>query len=117
MRVENKFGEGIVAYNVTDLTPDEMRTIVEMDKKIADILISHHPEFKGNKMYLSDDDLFKLRGILFAFARYYNVNNSNTFDAVEDEIRKEFEDSHCSNATSKEKKPIRLPDDDLFGGE
>lgn len=99
MYIEYKKGEGVVAYDVKNLTPSEMRTIVDMDKKIADVLISHHPEFKGKKMYLSDDDLFKLRGVLQAFARYSNANDSNTFDAVEDEIRKAFENSHCSNAT------------------
>lgn len=98
MYIEYKRGEGVVAYDVMNLTLSEMRTIVDMDKKIANILISHHPEFKGNKKYLSDNDLFKLRGILQAFARYSNASDSNTFDAVEDEIREAFENSHCSNA-------------------
>lgn len=105
MYIKTQRGEGVVAYDVMNLTLDEMRTIVEMDKKIADVLISHHPEFKGNKMYLSDSDLFKLRGILYSFARYSNTHNSNGFDAVEAEIRKEFESSHCSKPT-EEPQPV-----------
>ena len=99
MYIQTERGEGVVAYNVMNLTPDEMRTIVDMDKKIADVLISHHPESKDKKMYLSDNDLFKLRGILYAFARYSNAHSSNSFDAMEAELRNEFKSSHCLDAT------------------
>ena len=95
MYIQTEKGEGVVAYNVMNLTPDEMRTIDDMDKKIADILISHHPEFKGKKMYLSDSDLFKLRGILYTFARYSNAHNSNSFDQMEVELREEFKLTHA----------------------
>ena len=99
MYIQTERGEGVVAYNVMNLTPDEMRTIVDMDKKIADTLISHHPEFKGNKIYLSDNDLFTLRGILYSFARYSNVHNSNAFNAMKAELRKKFESIHYSKST------------------
>lgn len=102
MYIKTEKGEGVVAYNVMNLTPTEMRTIDDMDKKIADILISHHPEFKGKKMYLSDSDLFKLRGILYAFARYNNSHHQNEFDAVEEELRKEFESSHAAPPATTE---------------
>ena len=94
MYIKTEKGEGVVAYNVMNLTPSEMRTIVDMDKRIADILISHHPEFKGKKLYLTDDDLFTLRGILYAFARYSEGISSNTFANVKDELVEEFNDSH-----------------------
>lgn len=101
MHIQVERGEGIIAYNVMNLTPSEMRTIVDMDKKIADILISHHPESKDKKQYLSDDDLFKLRGILWAFARKSHcVDDCNAFNNFERELREEFEQSHCSDATS-----------------
>ena len=94
MYIQTEKGEGIIAYHVMNLTPSEMKTIVDMDKKIANILISHHKEFKGKKLYLSDDDLFELRGILWAFARYSQNTSSNTFTDVKDEIVKEFNESH-----------------------
>lgn len=94
MYIQTEKGEGITAYNVMNLTPAEMNTIVEMDKKIADTLISHHPEFKGKKLYLTDDDLFTIRGILWSFARYAKSFGSNTFDIQKNEIIEQFNGSH-----------------------
>lgn len=107
MYIQTETGEGVVAYHVMNLTPEEMRTIVSMDKKVADILITHHPEYKGNKEYLSDADLFKLRGILWAFGQYATSHDQNTFDATADELREQFKKSHV-DATSA-KKPEEKP--------
>lgn len=99
MYVQPRKGEGVTAYDVVNLTPSEMRMISIMDTKIADILVTHHPEFKGKKKYLSDDDLFKLRGILYSFAQYAEAFNCNDFEQMEKEIRNTFEQSHCADAT------------------
>lgn len=94
MYIQTETSEGVVAYNVMNLTPEEMRTIVSMDKKVADILITHRPEYKGNKEYLSDADLFKLRGILWAFGQYATSHDQNTFETTADELREEFNKIH-----------------------
>lgn len=107
MYIQTEKGEGVVAYNVMNLTPEEMRTIVSMDKKVADVLITHHPEYKGKKEYLSDADLFKLRGILWAFGQYATSHDQNTFEVTADEIREEFNESHI-DATQAEKPQFAL---------
>lgn len=94
MYIQTENGEGVIAYHVMNLTPNEMDTIASMDKKLADILITHHPEYKGKKEYLSDTDLFKLRGILWAFGQYAASHDQNTFEVVTNEIRKQFNESH-----------------------
>lgn len=95
MYIQTEKGEGVVAYNVMNLTPAEMQVINTMDRKIADVLVSHREDFKGKKLYLSDEDLFSLRGILFTFARFAPATNLNTFTATKDELVKDFNEFSC----------------------
>ena len=94
MYIQTENGEGVVAYHVMNLTPREMNQIAEIDKKVATVLFSHREEYKGKKLYLNDDDLFAIRGILYAFARYSQQNSSSEFDIVKEKLMREFADTH-----------------------
>lgn len=103
MQIRKRTSVGVVGYDITDVNLNEMRQMHELNNRIVDVLNSHKPEAKEKK-YVDDADLKLMHAILSVFTKDYEGTIVSAFD----EFLKEQQ---------KEKKPIRLPDDDLYGGE
>ena len=110
MNIKSKTSIGIVGYNIEDVNLNEMRQMAELNNRIKDVLASHAKDSKEKK-YISDDDLHLMHAILSVFTKDYKDATTSAFDEFLKEQEKPVEQ------LKQEKKPIRLPDDDLYGGE
>lgn len=106
MTIKSNTSVGVVGYDIVDVNLNEMRQMAELKNRINDVLASHAKDSKEKK-YISDDDLKLMHAILSVFTKDYKDATTSAFDEF---LKAEQEEK-------KEKKPIRLPDDDLYGGE
>jgi benzoyl-CoA reductase/2-hydroxyglutaryl-CoA dehydratase subunit BcrC/BadD/HgdB len=112
MKIESKQSYAIVSTTIRDINNREMRQMYELKNRINDVLASHKPNSKEKK-YISDDDLKLTHAILSVFTKEYESTQTSAFDDFLKEQEKPVEQPKQQD----EKKPIRLPDDDLYGGE
>lgn len=112
MKIESKQSYAIVSTTIHDINNREMRQMYELKNRINDVLDSHKPEAKEKK-YISDDDLQLMRAILSVFTKEYESTQTSAFD----DFLKEQEKPAEKPQQQSKKTPIRLPDDDLYGGE
>jgi len=112
MKIKGNKSYGIVSTDVMDINNKEMNQMFELNNRINDVLDSHKPEAKEKK-YISDDDLKLMSAILSVFTKEYSSTQTSAFD----DFLKEQEKPAEKPQQQSEKKPIRLPDDDLYGGE
>ena len=112
MKIESKQSYAIVSTTIRDINNREMQQMHELKNRINDVLDSHKPDSKEKK-YVSDDDLQLMRAILSVFTKEYESTQTSAFD----DFLKEQEKPVEKPQQQSEKKPIRLPDDDLYGGE
>lgn len=90
MYINAEHGEGIIAYNAMGLTPLEMSQLNQMKTKVMTVLNSHHPKYQRKKIYLSDDDLATIAGILRSLT-YGSVERASSFDTAREAMLKEQE--------------------------
>jgi len=112
MKIESKQSYAIVSTTIRDINNREMRQMYELKNNIKSVLDSHKPNSKEKK-YIGDDDLKLMHAILSVFTKEYESTQTSTFDDFLKEQDKPVEQPQQQD----EKKPIRLPDDDLYGGE
>ena len=112
MKIISNREYAIASTDVRGINNKEMRQMHELNKRIQDVLSSHKPESKEKK-YISDDDLQLMHAILSVFTKEYESTQTSAFD----DFLKEQEKPAEKPQQQSEKKPIRLPDDDLYGGE
>lgn len=112
MKIESKQSYAIVSTTIRDINNREMRQMYELKNRINDVLDSHKPEAKEKK-YINDDDLQLMRAILSVFTKEYESTQTSAFDDFLKEQEKPAEKPQQQNKRT----PIRLPDDDLYGGE
>jgi len=110
MTIKSNISTGVVGYNIMDVNLNEMRQMAELKNRINDVLVSHVKDSKERK-YINDDDLKLMKAILSVFTKDYSNNTESEFDKFLKEQEKTAEQP------KQKKKPIRLPDDDLYGGE
>jgi hypothetical protein len=110
MTIKSNISTGVVGYNIMDVNLNEMRQMAELKNRINDVLASHAKDSKEKK-YVDDDDLKLMKAILSVFTKDYKDATTSAFDEFLKEQEKPAEQP------KQEKKPIRLPDDDLYGGE
>ena len=110
MTIKSITSTGVVGYDIMDVNLNEMRQMAELKDRINDVLVSHAKDSKEKK-YINDDDLKLMHAVLSVFTKNYSNGTSSAFD----EFLKE--QSVEQPKQQKEKKPIRLPDDDLYGGD
>ena len=90
MYTKKKSGEGVIGYDLMNLTPCEMRQMRQMHSKLMDVMYTHHPKFKGKKMYLSDDDMLTLIGMLGQITRD-SYEELSCFDNAKRDFKKYFD--------------------------
>lgn len=96
-----------MSVDILDINAVEMRQMCELEQRIAEVLFTHINKVDGNgkpmkKQYLSDDELRKMRAILYTFTRDYHSSTESMFDATLKEL--------------KEQEPKALnPDEDKMG--
>lgn len=112
MKIKGNKSYGIVSTDVIDINNKEMNQMYELKNRIKSILDSHK-EGSEKKEYASDDDLTLMHAILSVFTKEYASTQTSAFDDFLKEQNKPVEKPQ----QQEEKKPIRLPDDDLYGGE
>lgn len=112
MTIKSITSTGVVGYDIMDVNLNEMRQMAELKNRINDVLVSHAKDSKEKK-YIDDDDLKLMHAVLSVFTKNYSNGTSSAFD----EFLKEQEKSAEKPQQQEEKKPIRLPDDDLYGGD
>ena len=112
MKIKGNKSYGIVSTDVIDINNKEMNQMYELKNRIKNILDSHK-EGSEKKEYVSDDDLTLMHAILSVFTKEYALTQTSAFDDFLAEQNKPGEQPKQQD----EKKPIRLPDDDLYGGE
>lgn len=105
MKIKGNKSYGIVSTDVIDINNKEMQQMYELKNRIKNILDSHK-EGSEKKEYVSDDDLKMMHAVLSVFTKEYESTQTSAFDDFLKEQNK-----------PAEKKSIRLPDDDLYGGE
>ena len=109
MRIVSEKSYAIVGTTISDINNREMRQMYELKNRIKNVLDSHKDNSE-KKEYISDDDLRLTHAILSVFTKEYADTQTSTFDDFLKEQEKPVEQP------KQEKKPIRLPDDDLYGG-
>jgi len=111
MTIKSNISTGVVGYSIMDVNLNEMRQMAELKNRVNDVLASHAKDSKEKK-YLNDDDLKLVHAVLSVFTKDYESTQKSAFDDFLKE-QKPVEQPKQQD----EKKPIRLPDDDLYGGE
>lgn len=107
MRTNVNYGQAIMSVDILDINAVEMRQMCELEQRIAEVLFTHINKVDANgkpmkKQYLSDDELRKMRAILYTFTRDYHSSTESMFDATLKEL--------------KEQEPKALnPDEDKMG--
>ena len=112
MKIKGNKSYGIVSTDVMDINNKEMNQMFGLNNRIKNVLDSHK-EGSEKKEYVSDDDLKLMSAILSVFTKEYEPTQTSAFD----DFLKEQEKPVEKPQQQSEKKPIRLPDDDLYGGE
>ena len=112
MTIKSNREYALTSTDVRDINNKEMRQMHELNIRIQDVLKSHKPEAKDKK-YISDDDLQLMHAILSVFTKEYKNTQTSAFD----DFLKEQDNLVEQSKQQDKKKPIRLPDDDLYGGE
>lgn len=113
MKIKGNEAYGIVSTDVMDINNKEMQQMHELKNNIKSVLDSHKPDSKEKK-YINDDDLKLMYAILSVFTKEYESTQTSAFDDFLKEVEKPVEKPL---EQQDKKKSIRLPDDDLYGGE
>ena len=114
MNIKQNNSYGVESYNIESVNLNEMRQMAELKSHIKNILDSHKKDSE-KKEYISDDNLKLMYAILSVFTQDYSNDAKSAFDEF---LKKQEEKKEKPTEQPKqEKKPIRLPDDDLYGGE
>lgn len=85
MYTQTERGEGVVGYNLMNLTPFEMSQLCQMKTRVISVLNSHHPKYKGKKIYLSDEDLLMIASIFRTIACDFSEFTSS-FDTARQDL-------------------------------
>lgn len=84
MKTNKNRGEGIVSYDILDLTPAEMQAIIKIRQRIAKIILNHSSEKGEKKMYLGDEELKQIWAILTVLSEDVKSDATTAFDSILD---------------------------------
>lgn len=82
MKTNANHGEGVVSYDIFDITPAEMDTMLEMRETIRENL-ANHKDAKKPKKYLNDDQLKTMFSILYRLTEGWGSRVNNSFKTVD----------------------------------
>lgn len=92
MNVVPFYEEKLSSMDICGLNSKEIHQICELSDRLHHILLSHRPENKMKKEYVSDDELIKMLSILNTVAENVSVDDKESeFDKQEEKFRKELE--------------------------
>ena len=96
MKTNANHGSGVVSYDILDLTPAEMDTMLEARETLRANLINHQPGSEQKKEYLSDEQLIDIFCILVRLTEGANLRPTNSFKTVD--LFKELDPEwlHCA---------------------
>lgn len=63
MKANKNYGEGVVSYDIFEISNAEMDQMIEMRNRVGEV-ISNHLTNSDKKIYLSDNELVKVWSIL-----------------------------------------------------
>lgn len=82
MKTNANHGEGVVSYDIFDITPAEMDTMLEMRETIRENL-ANHKDAKKPKKYLDDNQLKTMFSILYRLTKGWGSRVNNSFKTVD----------------------------------
>lgn len=94
MKTKTNYGQAVVSVDILDINAVEMRQMCELEQRIAEVLFTHINKVDANgntmkKQYLSDDELRRMRAILYTFTRDYKSSTESAFDTTLKELKEQ----------------------------
>lgn len=85
MKQQKNYGEGVVSYDIFDISNVEMSQICEMRNRVGEVIANHMTKSE-KKIYLDDSELVKVWAILSVLtkdAANHSVSEFDKFSAMD----------------------------------